>query len=155
MSESTRLDIFQPGDRTALVCIDVPEMQQLVVEQLTGFDYKIHTGFSSEDLVLKLRTHSYDVVVISENFGGTGLENNPVLSEAVNAPVSLRHQQFVVLVGASFTTNDEVQAFLHGVDMVIGLSDVVHLRPMLRRGLARTQEFYGPYFEVLRNAGAA
>ena len=40
-----RFDFFEPNDRTALVCLDVPEMQRLAVEQLDSLGYKIHTDF--------------------------------------------------------------------------------------------------------------
>ena len=73
----------------------------------------------------------------------------------MNAPAANRHKQFVALVGSSFTTNDELQAFQHSVDLVIALDDVVHLRPLMRRGLSRAQEFYASYHESLTSAGAA
>jgi CheY-like chemotaxis protein len=149
------LDIFEPGDQTALVCVDVPAMQKLVVEQLSALGYKIHTGFSADDLLLKLRAHTYDLIIVSEHFGGSQCPKNPILAEAVHAPPARRHKQFLVLFGSSFVTNDELQAFFHSVDLVIGLADMVHLRPVLRRGLARTQDFYAAFNETLQTAGMA
>ncbi len=154
MDFTPRLDVFEPGDRTALVCVDVPAMQNLAVEQINLLGYKIHTGISADDLVLKLRAHIYDVVLISEHFGGGDCVTNPILAEAVHSPVVQRHKQFVVLIGSSFSTNDELQAFSHSVDLVIALADMVHLRPLLRRGLARNQEFYTAFHEVLQSEGA-
>lgn len=151
----TRLDIFEPGDRTAIVCIDVPEMQRIVVEQLTELGYKLHTGFSTDDIILKLRAQNYDLIIIAENFGASTVDTNPLLLEAVNAPASQRQKQFLVVVGASFTTNDEMQAFKQSVDLVVSLEDFVHLRPLLRRGVSRAQEFYSPLHDVLQNTGRA
>ena len=65
-----RIDLFEPGDKTALVCVDVPEMQRLTVENLTELQYKLHTGLFVEDILLKLQTHVYDVVVFSEPESG-------------------------------------------------------------------------------------
>ncbi len=155
MVATARLDIFEPGDQTALLCVDVPEVQNLITEQLSAIGYKIHTGFSLDDLLLKLRTHNYSVVVIAEHFDASDLASNALLAEAVNAPAANRHKQFLALVGSSFTTNDELQAFQHSVDMVIALDDVVHLRPLMRRGLSRMQEFYAAFHESLSAAGAA
>lgn len=155
MSASTRLDIFEPSDQTALVCVDVPEVQNLIVEQLSSIGYKIHTGLSLDDLLLKLRTQLYHVVVVAEHFDGGDVNSNPLLAEAVNAPASNRRQQFLVVLGSSFTTNDEMQAFQHSVDMVVGLDDVMHLRPLVRRGLSRSQEFYAAFHETLAAVGAA
>lgn len=150
MDENSRFDIFEPGDPTALVCTDVPEVQRLIIEQLTDMHYRIHSGLSIEDLMLKMRAHVYDVIVISEHLGGGNGQVNPVLAEAISAPGSQRRRQLVVLVGASFTTGDELQAFRQSVDVVVGLSDAVNLRPLVRRGLVRMQEFYAPLQDALK-----
>lgn len=150
-----RLDVFDPGDKTALICIDVPEMERIVVQQLREMEYKVHTGFSLEDLLFKMRAHSYDVLVVAEHFGAMNLDTNELLAEATNAPAAQRHRQLVVLTGASLRTGDELQAFQHSVDVVVNLGDVINLRPVLRRAVQRAQEFYGRYFEVLAAADAA
>ncbi len=153
MEFDNRLDIFEPGDLTALVCCDVPEVQRIVVDQLTSLNYKIHTGLFVEDIQLKLRAHSYHVVVISENFAATDVTTNPLLNEAIRAPALQRRKQTLVLVGASLQTNDELQAFQHSVDLVLNLADVMNLRPVLRRTILRAQELYAPLFDMLETTG--
>jgi CheY-like chemotaxis protein len=155
METQNRLDLFEPGDLTALVCVDVPEVQRIVIEQLTSLGYKIHTGLFVEDVLLKLRTHVYDVVFVSEHFNAGNIETNQIVAEAVKVPAEQRRRQFFAVVGASFVTNDEMQAFEHSVDLVVALTDVVNLRPVLRRGLRRTQEFYAPMKDALKTAEAA
>ncbi len=155
MEPQNRLDLFEPGDQTALVCLDVPEVQRIVVDQLTALGYKIHTGLFTEDILLKLRTHIYDVVVVAEHFNASDIETNPILAEAVHTPAEQRRRQFVAVVGSSFVTNDEMEAFQHSVDLVVGLVDVVNMRPVLRRGLRRAQEFYAPFHEAEKAADAA
>ncbi len=150
METQNRLDLFEPGDSTALVCIDVPEVQRIVIEQLTALGHKIHTGFFVEDVLLKLRTHVYDVVLVSEHFNGTDIETNPIVAESVRTPADQRRRQLFVVLGSSFVTNDAMQAFEHSVDLVVGLSDVVNLRPVLRRGLRQAQEFYAPLNATLK-----
>jgi hypothetical protein len=153
MQIQNRFDIFEPGDLTALVCLDVPEVQRIVVDQLVQLGYKLHTGLFVEDILLKMRTHVYDVIIVSEHFNASDAETNPILAGAINVPTEQRRNQIVVLVGASFVTNDEMQAFQHSVDLVIGLADVVNLRPVLRRATLRSQEFFGPYIEALKAVG--
>ena len=153
MEFANRLDIFEPGDLTALVCTDVPEVQRLVVDQLTALNYKLHTGLFVEDILLKLRAHVYDVVLISENFAATDIDTNPILLEATSAPSVQRRKQLIVLIGSSLQTNDELQAFQHSVDLVVNLADVMNLRPVLRRALLRTQEFYAPFLESIKAEG--
>lgn len=155
METLNRLDLFEPGHPTALVCLDVPEVQRLVVDQLTALNYKIHTGLFVEDVQMKLLAHTYDVVVVSEHFNAANIGTNQILAAVVRAPAEQRRRQFVVIVGSSFVTGDEMQAFEHSVDLVVGLADVVNLRPILRRGLLRTQELYTPFLDALKAADAA
>ena len=149
----TRFDIFEPGDLTALVCIDQPEYQSHVVEQLSSMDYKIHVGLFPEDISLKLKTHVYDVVVIDENFNGCHLGNNVVLYEAVNLPGVQRRNQFLVLIGTSVMTNDEMMAFIFSVDLCFNVNDLANLKPVLRRGVARQKDFFHVFIEQVRAAG--
>ena len=65
-----RYDIFEPGDITALVCIDQAGCQKIVVNQLGDLEYKIHVGLFAEDVTLKLKTHTYDVVVMGSGAAG-------------------------------------------------------------------------------------
>ena len=74
-----RFDFFEPGEKTALVCLDVPEMQRMALEQLDALGYRIHTGMFLDDSVLKLRAHPYDAVVVSEHFNGLALERHAIL----------------------------------------------------------------------------
>jgi len=153
MEFQSRLDLFEPEDQTALVCVDVPEVQRIVVDQLTTLNYKIHTGLFAEDILLKLRAHVYDVVVISEHFNASDMSNNPIIAAAISAPAEQRRKQFVVAIGSTFATNDELHAFQHSVDLVVNLADVVNLRPVLRRGVLRVKEFYAPFREALQTEG--
>lgn len=150
-----RVDIFEPGDLTALVCIEHPEIQQVLVQQLSSMDYKLHVGLFAEDVSLKLKTHTYDVVVIDEHFGGCQISTNAVLYEAIHLPPSQRRLQYFVLVGDSVQTNDEMMAFILSVDLVVNLGDLNNLKPVLRRGVARQKEFYQGFLEQIKAAGLA
>ncbi len=149
-----RFDFFAPGDKTAMVCLDVPEMQRLVIAELDELGYKVHTGLFLDDSVLKLRTHAYDVIVFSEFFHGCTLEKHEIIEESINVPASQRRKQTYVLIGASLKTNDELLAFFHNVDVVVSLEDVVNLKPVLRRAVLQAAEFYTPLNEALVSLNA-
>src|SRR4051812_20911995 len=144
-----RFDYFEPGDKTALLCLDVPEMQRLAIEQLDALGYKVHTGLFLDDSVLKLRSHPYDVVIVSEHFAGSSLESHPILEEASRVTAAHRRRMTLVLLGVSFTTNDDLQAFAHDADLVVSLADIVNLKPVLRRAVARGVELNAPLHETL------
>jgi len=153
MEAIVRNDIFEPGDLTALVCIDKPDIQQIVVDQMSAIDYKIHVGLYLDDIALKLRSYTYDVVVIDEHFNDMPLQGNPVLAEAALIPPAQRRMQYFVLVGPELMTNDEMIAFIYSVDLVFNTNDITNLKPVLRRGVARHKEFYSSWHEVAKTVG--
>lgn len=148
-----RIDLFEPGDKTALVCVDVPEMQRLVVENLTELQYKLHTGLFLEDILLKLQTHVYDVVIFSEHFNATDAKNNPISHAVMDIPSVQRRKQVIVMIGSSVHTDSDMDAWLHSVDLTVNLADLPNLKHVLRRAVQRTQGFYQPYAEALAAAG--
>lgn len=148
-----RIDLFEPGDTTALVCVDVPEVQRLTVDNLTELGCKIHTGLFVEDIMLKLQTHAYDVVVISEQFSGCELRSNPILLATLDLPSSQRRKQLVVVVGVNVHTDSDMEAWTHSVDLMVNIGDVPNIKHVLRRCMQRSRVFYTPYTEALVAAG--
>ncbi len=121
MEIQTRHDLFEPEDKTSLVCVDEAQVQRPVVDALGELGYRIHTGLFVEDISLKLRAHTYDVVAIYESFAGSVTEGNPVLLETIRTPPAQRRNQFVVLIGPNMITSDEIQAFQFSVDLVVSV----------------------------------
>ena len=148
-----RIDLFEPGDTTALVGVDVPEVQRLIVDNLTELGCKIHTGLFVEDIMLKLQTHAYDVVVIEEHFSGTDLQTNPILLATLDITPNQRRKQLVILVGAGLHTDSDMQAWANSVNLVVSLADVPNIKHVLRRCMQRSRVFYTPYSEALVAAG--
>ena len=145
---------FDVGDSTALVCVDHQQFQKLVVPQLIDLNYKVHLGLFEEDVLLKLKTYNYNVVIIYENFKGSTLETNPILAEMINRPGPLRRQHFVVLLSQRFATNDAMSAFVHSVDQIVNIADLANFKPVLRRGVAQYRELYQPFIETLKAASS-
>jgi hypothetical protein len=149
---STEADnrFFDVGDNTALVCIDHQQYQKLVVPQLIDIGYKVHLGLFEEDVLLKLKTYSYTVVVIYENFKGATAQTNPILQEMIKRPGKQRREHFVVLLSQRFPTNDAMSAFVNSVDMIMNVADLANFKPVLRRGVAQYRELYHAFHETLK-----
>jgi len=148
-----RIDLFEPGDKTALICVDVPEMQRLTVENLGELQYKLHTGLFVEDILLKLQTHVYDVVVFSEHFGGADSKTNSIQQAILEIPPNQRRKQVIVMIGASVHTDSDMDAWVRSVDLVVNLADLPNLKHVLRRAVQRTFTFNSIYAEALTAAG--
>jgi hypothetical protein len=154
MNSDQDSSFFDLGDKTALVCIDHPPFQKLIVPQLIDLNYKVHLGLFAEDVLLKLSTYSYNVVVIYENFKGSSIENNPILCEMVRRPDALRREHFVVLLSQRFATNDAMTAFVQSVDQIVNITDIANFKPVVRRGVAQHHDLYLPFQETLKAAQA-
>ncbi len=155
MSSQTENSFFDLGDTTALVCVDQQQYQKLVVPQLIDMNYKVHLGLFEEDVLVKLQTYSYNVVVIYENFKGSTAQTNPILREMVKRPGNERREYFVVLLSHRYATNDAMSAFVQSVDQIVNISDLANLKPVLRRGVAQFRELYNAFHETRKAVEAA
>src|SRR5437660_6550480 len=110
--------------------------------------YKVHLGLFEEDVLLKLKTYSYDVVVVYENFKGSSLQTNPILAELARCVDAQRRQHFVVLLSQRMATNEPMSAFVHSVDQIINITDLANFKPVLRRGVTQHRELYTAFSEM-------
>jgi hypothetical protein len=154
MEPQSETPFFDLGDNTALVCVDHQQYQKLIVPQLIDMGYKVHLGLFEEDVLLKLKTYSYNVVVVYENFKGMKPEQNPILSEIVHRPGQQRREHFLLLLSHRFATNDAMSAFVQSTDQIINVSDLANLKPVLRRGVAQYRELYSTFHETLKSVQA-
>lgn len=151
MSSESDHSFFDLGDNTALVCIDHQQYQKLVVPQLIDLTYKVHLGLFEEDVLLKLRTYSYHVVVVYENFKGSTVQNNPILRELTRQPGSQRRRHFVVLLSHRYATNDAMSAFVQSVDQIVNIADLANFKTVVRRGVAQHRDLYSTLEETLKS----
>jgi hypothetical protein len=141
---------FDLDDNTALVCVDHQQYQKVIVPQLIDINYKVHLGLFEEDVLLKLKTYAYNVVIVYENFKGSTPPNNPILAELSRRPSADRRDHFVVLLSHRFATNDSMSAFVQSVDQIVNIADLANFKPVLRRGVAQHREIYHPFLETLK-----
>jgi len=154
MDQETESQFTDLGDNTALVCIDHQQYQKIVVPQLIDMTYKVHLGLFEEDVILKLKTYTYDVVIIYENFKGSKIENNPLLREMIQMSDTRRREHFVILLSHRFATNDAMSAFVQSVDQIVNVADLANFKPVLRRGVATHREIYNAFNETLKSVQA-
>ena len=145
---------FDLGDNTALVCVDHQQYQKIVVPQLIDRTYKVHLGLFEEDVLVKLKTYAYNVVVVYEGFKGSTLQTNPILAELAGRPGADRRDHFVVLLSHRYATNDAMSAFVQNVDQIVNIADLANFKPVLRRGVAQQLELYHPFQETLKTVQA-
>ena len=154
MNLDSEHNVFDIGDRTALVCIGPSSAQRVVSKQLLELEYKVHLGLFEEDILLKLTTYSYDVVVIDEDFGRSLPSENPILREMTRRSGAARRGYFVVLLSRRCATNDAMSAFVLSVDQIVNFEDLANFKPVLRRGVTEHRDLYLPLLETIKQAQA-
>jgi hypothetical protein len=142
------MGFFEVGDKTSLICADA-ETTQIVKETLRDLGFKFHTAETPETAIERMRYTNYDCIVIHENFGGSSLDSNSILSYLRPLSMAQRRNWFVCLVGPSFKTLDAMQAFSQSVHLVMNPADLPNLTAILKKGTAEFELLYRTYRDVL------
>ena len=137
-----------PRECTALLCIEAQNVLQTAIDQLAPLGFAVHTVTTPEQALTHLYSHSCDVMVVSDTFGGGDAEAHPVLSQLASVPLDLRRKLFVILLGSNLTPHSKMQAFALSVDLVLQPQDVANLKELVSQGLAAHQEFYAAFNAV-------
>ena len=136
------------GDFTALLCIDSQELLETASGQLTSLGFEVHTVSTPEQAFAHLSSQTYDIIVISDDFGGGDTETHPVLAQLADIPLESRRSMYVVLVGPQLTPSSRMQAFALSVELVIRPQDVSNLKALLGQGLERHKALYSTFNTV-------
>jgi hypothetical protein len=152
MSSHEKADFFELGDKTSLICGDAATLEA-GRNSLRELGYKFHTAETPELAIERMRYTNYDCIIIHENFAGSSLRTNAVLSFLASLPMSQRRYWFVCLVGSSFKTLDALQAFAQSVHLVLNPIDLPNLTAILKKSLAEFELLYRAFRESVAAMG--
>ena len=152
MSSQEKMDFFELGDKTSLICAD-PSTTEVGKATLRELGFKFHTAETPELAVERLRYTSYDCIIVHENFAGSSLKSNAVLNYLSTLSMAQRRLWFVCLIGPSFKTLDAMQAFGQSAHLVLNPADLPNLGPILKKGLAEFELLYRSYKDTLATMG--
>jgi hypothetical protein len=152
MSSQDKMDFFELGDKTSLICAD-PNTTEIVKVTLRELGFKYHTAETHELAVERMRYTSYDCIVVHENFAGSSLRSNAVLNHLASLPMPQRRYSFICLIGPSFKTLDAMQSFTQSVHLVLNPADLPNLGPILKKGLAEFQLLYRSFKDTYAAMG--
>jgi hypothetical protein len=102
-----------------------------------------------------MRFHTFDLVILDEGFDSGDPGSNYVLNYLGQIPMMLRRQVYIVLVGTSFRTGDNMIAFNRSVNLVLNHDNLDDFEKILKQALAETEEFYRILHESLKKVGRA
>ena len=147
-TELSKMEFFELGDKTSLVCAD-PATTEEVRDVLRELGYKSHVAETAEMAIERFRYTPYDVVVIHENFAGSSLRSNSLLSYLATLPMPQRRHAFICVIGSSFKTLDAMQAFSQSVALVVNPMDMPNLAAILKKSTAEFALLYKVYNDAV------
>jgi hypothetical protein len=149
-------DFISVTDKPALLALSAPEWQEVARAALTELGYKVHQAATHADFITNFTQVPYEVVVIEERFAADTAPENRSLAFLRQAQMHLRRHCTVVLVGDSFTSFNSVQAYQHGVHLVVNRSEMLLLIQFIQKAVGDNDMFLHAYREAQRRlvAGA-
>jgi predicted Zn finger-like uncharacterized protein len=148
-------DFVEAGVETALICEQDAGVSKKIHSVLQRMEYHVTEVASARDAMKYMRFRVFDLVVLDDNFEGSGPESNHVLQYLGHQPMNTRRHIFVALLGNDFKTANNMTAFNRSVNLVVNLKDIDELEKVLKRSLIENEEFYRVLKGTLRKVGRA
>jgi DNA-binding response OmpR family regulator len=147
-------DFISANNETALVCESEPALKEKVTRVLVNMGYHVTESASGREALKSMRFHTYDLIVLNENFGITDSESsNDVLSYLQNLAAAARRNTFVALLSDNYRTMDNMMAFNKSVNLVINKKNIDDFTAIIKRGLDDNKAFYSIFKETLKKLG--
>ena len=140
-------------NETAMICENDPVIRQKIISTLKSLDFNVIEAATYKEVLKYLNFHTFNVIVVNENFDtGTGGINN-VLNYMEQLPMSTRRQIFVVLISTTFATMDYMHSFNKSVNLIINQDDITELALILKKEIEENDYFYHSFKEFYRKHG--
>jgi len=151
--DSSPLELFEEGTRLALVLNGDDGQINDISSVLEKLSYKPIVAPSIQDAMGKLRLHHFDLIILSDGFGGQNLEGSPVTHYLNHLSMSVRRKIFLALVSDKFKTMDNMMALTLSANLVINPADLSKLRLILNKAIPDHEKFYKIFMDTLKEAG--
>jgi predicted Zn finger-like uncharacterized protein len=148
-------EFLEAGVETAMICEQDEAISEKIKSALESMEYNITEAPSTRDALKYMRFHTFDLVVLDEGFDGGDPNSNYVLNYLGQIPMNIRRQVYIVLVGTSFRTGDNMIALNKSVNLVLNEENLDDFEKILKQALAENQEFYRVLYESMKKVGRA
>jgi predicted Zn finger-like uncharacterized protein len=149
------LDSYGEGERLGLVMgADIHPLEK-VNQTLEELGYNPIRARNTQEAISKVRFQHFDLIVISDLFDKTPLQQSPVLQYLNHLSMSVRRKMFVLLISDTFRTMDHMMAFALSANLVANWKDLDRLSNILGRALSDNEQFYKVFMDTLKETGKA
>lgn len=155
MAEGSALEFFEEDVRLALVADTDSEHMEKIKQALENLGYTYVAGEDTNQAISKMRFHTFELVIIADQFDGVDLGQSPVLQYLNHLAMSIRRKIFVVLTGDTFNTMDHMTAFALSANLVVNRRDLDKLEGILKNAVFDNEKFYKVFMDTLSEIGKA
>lgn len=138
---------------TAMICENDPVIRQKISSTLKSLDYNVIEAMTFKEVSKYLTFHTFNVIVVNENFDTVTGEINNVLNYFEHLPMSTRRQIFVVIISTTFATMDYMHAFNKSVNLIINKDEIAELGLIIKKEIEENDYFYHVFKEFNRKYG--
>ncbi|HDR16121.1 MAG TPA: hypothetical protein ENN79_11680 [Desulfobacteraceae bacterium] len=149
----TVLDTFEEGKKPALVMAGQRSWSDALKTASESLGYQCLEAQSSKEAIDRLRFHHFDLLLLADGFDGHSASQSPVLGYINNQSMSIRRKMFLVIVGDSFTTMDNLAAYSLSANLVLNEKDIDKLAVILKTSIAENEKFYKIFIDTLKETG--
>jgi hypothetical protein len=120
---------------------------------LKSLDFNVIEPVTFKEALKYLSFHTFNVIVVNENFD-TGTDGvNRLLNHLEYLPMSIRRQVFVVLISSTFATMDYMHSLNKSVNLIINKDEISEMGLILKKEMEENEYFYHVFKEFNRKYG--
>jgi predicted Zn finger-like uncharacterized protein len=149
------IDSYEDGEKLALVMVGNTHPLQKIKEVLDDLGYHTIRAENTQKALSRIRFQNFDLVILSDLFDNTRLQQSPVLQYLNHLSMSVRRRMFVLLISDTFRTMDPMSAFAMSANMVANWKDLGRLSNLLGRAVLDDANFYKVFMDTLKETGKA
>jgi hypothetical protein len=154
-SSDEALVFYEEGTKLALIMADYPGHAEKIQNSLKQLGYECISTPNTRDAIGKLRFHHFDLVLLSDGFGGQPIENSQITHFMNRLPMAVRRRVFLVFLSDKFKTMDNMMAFARSANVVINTRDLDKLHLVLKKAISENDKFYKIFMDTLAEVGKA
>jgi hypothetical protein len=146
-------DYRDTDSATSMVCELDSAINQKIRESLNLLNFNVIEPATSKEAFKYMTFHTFNVIVVNENFdiGKDGI--NHVLQYMESLPMFVRRKIFVVLVSSTFATLDYMHSLNKSVNLIINKDEISEIGLILKKEMEENEYFYHVFNEFLRKYG--
>lgn len=146
-------DFIEEEGKTAIICEANPLVRQTIIDNLQLMEYQVTIADNSRDALKRMRYHTYDLVVVNEDFDTDDPDTNGIILYLERLNMVVRRSVFVALVSARHRTMDNMMAFHRSVNLIINIKNIEDIGKIISRGITDHGLFYRMHREMLKETG--